>query len=143
VSQQLRLKTRVLTVLVILSNVFGNFLMSWGMKHRPGVFGTSALDYIRVLIDPAVTGGVLLLIFWLLSRMTLLSWADLSYVLPVTSIGYVLTALLGHFALGEQISGRRWIGTLLIMGGTALVGSTAVNTRSASEAETPVLEEVR
>ncbi len=28
--------------------------------------------------------------------MALLSWADLSYVLPVTSIGYVLVALVGQ-----------------------------------------------
>ena len=45
-----------------------------------------------------------LLILWLLSRMTLLSWADLSYVLPVTSIGYVLVALAGELFLHEAIS---------------------------------------
>ena len=33
-----------------------------------------------------------------LSRMALLSWADLSYVLPVTSVGYVLVALIGKIA---------------------------------------------
>ena len=53
------------------------------------------LDYITVLFRPWVALGVLLLILWLLSRMALLSWADLSYVLPVTSIGYVLVALAG------------------------------------------------
>ena len=47
------------------------------------------LAYIAALFRPWVALGVLLLILWLLSRMTLLSWADLSYVLPVTSVGYV------------------------------------------------------
>ena len=56
------------------------------------------LDYITVLFRPWVALGVLLLILWLLSRMALLSWADLSYVLPVTSIGYVLVALAGQGA---------------------------------------------
>ena len=37
-----------------------------------------------------VAGGIGLLILWLLTRMALISWADLSFVLPVTSIGYVL-----------------------------------------------------
>jgi drug/metabolite transporter (DMT)-like permease len=53
--------------------------------------------------------------------MTLLSWADLSYVLPVTSIGYVLVALSGKFLLNEQIAPKRWAGILLVMGGVAMV----------------------
>ena len=49
-------------------------------------------------------------IVWLLSHMALLSWADLSYVLPVTSIAYVLVALVGRFLLHEQVSPARWVG---------------------------------
>jgi drug/metabolite transporter (DMT)-like permease len=76
-----------------------------------------------------VSLGVLLLILWLACRMALLSWADLSYVLPVTSVGYVLVALAGRIMLNEQISAKRWLGILLIMGGVALVGgSTAPQT---------------
>ena len=82
------------------------------------------------MANPWVALGILLLICWLLSRMTLLSWADLSFVLPVTSLGYVLTAGMGQFFLGEHISWQRWMGTLLIVAGTALVGSTAPRTTS-------------
>ena len=57
-----------------------------------------------MLFNPWVALGVLLLILWLISQMTLLSWADLSYVLPVTSVGYVLVALVGRFFLHEQIT---------------------------------------
>lgn len=66
--------------------------------------------------------GICLLIAWLISRMFLLSWADLSYVLPVTAFGYVLTALLSRMFLGEQVTAARWAGTLLIMAGVILVG---------------------
>jgi uncharacterized membrane protein len=72
--------------------------------------------------------GIGLLILWMLSRMALLSWADLSYVLPVTALGYVLTALAGKLFLGEQVSPQRWMGTLLIVAGTILVGSTSIRT---------------
>jgi drug/metabolite transporter (DMT)-like permease len=65
--------------------------------------------------------------------MALLSWADLSYVLPVTALGYVANALLGRYFLSEQISPQRWAGTLLIVAGTTLVGlgsPTSEGTRS-------------
>ena len=34
--------------------------------------------------------------------MNALSWADLTYVLPATSLGYVLMALIARFVLHEQ-----------------------------------------
>jgi len=64
----------------------------------------------------------------MLSHMALLSWADLSYVLPVTSIGYALVALAGHVFLNEAVSLTRWAGIALIVGGVILVGRTEFNT---------------
>jgi len=73
--------------------------------------------------------GVLLMIVWMLSRMALLSWADLSYVLPVTAVGYVLVAILGKVLLNEQITMQRWAGIGLIVAGVALVsGGSAPQT---------------
>ena len=124
-SVRLRWKTWCCAALVVFSNVFGNFFLKRGM---PAELATPA-DYITVLFRPLVSLGVLLLILWLASRMALLSWADLSYVLPVTSIGYVLVAIVGRMLLNEQISSKRWLGILLIMAGVALVsGATAPRT---------------
>ncbi len=121
-------KTQVFTLIVILTNVLGNFALSWGMKHNGVGLNGSPLDYLRVILSPWVMVGISLLIVWLLSRMTLLSWADLSYVLPVTSIGYVLNTVIGKYFFDEKITGLRWIGTLLIVAGIALVGTTAPST---------------
>lgn len=113
----------LLTAFVVLANVAGNFSLTWGMKHSAGLhwFGIGLLDD---LLSPWVLLGILLLATWTLSRITLLSWADLSYVLPVTSIGYVVNALIGWWFLGEQISGPRWLGTALILSGTVITGAT-------------------
>jgi uncharacterized membrane protein len=81
-----------------------------------------------MLFHPWVALGVALLILWQLSRLALLSWADLSYVLPVTSIAYVLVALVGRFVLHEHVSMVRWAGIVLIMVGVTLVGRTAPRT---------------
>jgi uncharacterized membrane protein len=98
---------------VILSNVAGNLLLSIGVKRDAIVF---------------LLAGIAVLIFWTLSRMTLLSRADLSYVLPVTAVGYVLNAIAGRVVLAEQVSAARWAGTILIVAGSALVSRTAPRT---------------
>lgn len=108
--------------MVICSNVSGNFFLKWGM---PADLPTP-VDYITVLFRPVVMTGVLLLILWLAARMALLSWADLSYVLPVTAVGYVLVALAGRLLLNEQIKPQRWAGIALIMLGVLLVGGGTV-----------------
>jgi drug/metabolite transporter (DMT)-like permease len=121
---RIRLKTRIFAVAVILSNAFGNLFLTWGLRHREEQLALSPLDYVRAIFDPWVALGIALLVLWMLTRMALLSWADLSYVLPVTALGYVVSALLGRFVLGEQISPARWSGTVFIFAGVALVGRT-------------------
>jgi len=91
------------------------------MRQLPAL-GNPA-DLIVAIFTPWVGLGVALLITWLLSRMMFLSFADLSYMLPLTSLGYVLSAVLGRFFLNEQITTERWAGTALIMIGTMLVGA--------------------
>jgi len=130
---RLRLKTRLFAPVVVLSGVMGNYFMKRGMPATLSF----PLDYITVLFRPYVALGVLLLVFWLLTRMALLSWADLSYVVPVTSVGYALTALAGQVFLHETVDWKRWAGIGLIVAGVALVGvGTDARTFPANQAET-------
>jgi len=123
----LQFKTRLFTAIVVITNVLGNAFMKYGMA-RVGDPGVSPLLYLKAIFNPAVSAGVVLLILWMLSRMTLLSWADLSYALPLTSAGYILQAVVARFWFDEQISRARWAGTLLIVGGIALVNVTKPRT---------------
>jgi drug/metabolite transporter (DMT)-like permease len=123
--ESVRAKTRLFTAITVLSNVAGNSFLTRGMQQL-GDPGNSPLGLISALFHPLVALGVGLLIVWTLSHMALLSWADLSYVLPVTGIGYVLTAFSGRFLLGEHISPMRWLGIVLITVGVTLVGRTPV-----------------
>lgn len=126
---RLKWKTRVFAIIVVLSNAFGNFSLKWGLDHRSEALTPSPLGYLAAIFSPWVMLGVSLLILWLLSRMALLSWADLSYVLPVTSLGYVASSMIGRFFLNEQITPLRWAGTLLIVAGTVLVGAGSPHSR--------------
>jgi drug/metabolite transporter (DMT)-like permease len=113
----------LLSAFVVVANVVGNFALSWGMKHPSGSDWTG-IPAVDSLLHPAVLFGILMLAVWTASRITLLSWADLSFVLPVTSAGYVLNAVVGHYAYGEAISLARWAGTAFILSGAVLTGLT-------------------
>jgi uncharacterized membrane protein len=134
-ARRIDLKTKLLTAFVVCTNVLGNFSMSWGMKHQSVDLGLSPFEYIRLIFTPWVLLGTVLLILWLLSRMTLLGWADLSYVLPVTSIAYVFSAVLGKVFFGEQVTWQRWLGTAFIVVGIIFVGLTAANTTKPERAQ--------
>jgi drug/metabolite transporter (DMT)-like permease len=122
-SSRLRAKTQFWAVISVLSNVAGNSALTYGMQALGGVGNTPAA-LIGALFHPWVAAGVALLIVWTFAHMALLSWADLSYVMPVTAIGYVVTAFAGKFFLGEFVSPMRWAGIVLITAGVALVGHT-------------------
>jgi drug/metabolite transporter (DMT)-like permease len=133
-AERLRLKTRVVAVVVILANVAGNSALSRGMKGQAGGLFAGPLGYLEAFLNPWVVLGICLLILWTLARMALLSWADLTYVLPVTALGYVLTVLSGRLLLAENVSGQRWAGTLMIVAGVCLVGRTPIRTTADGKA---------
>jgi len=120
-----RARALALSLLVIALNNFGNLILTYGMRQLPETVGVNPLDYIRAIFHPVVALGIVLLIGWLLTRMTLLSWADLSFVLPVTATGYVLNMFLSQVFLHESVSPRMWAGAVLITAGAALAGSAS------------------
>ncbi len=83
---------------------------------------------LRALANPSVLAGVGLLVIFFVAHMIVLSWADLSYVLPMTAVGYILVTLLGWWWLGETVTPVRWLGTVVITAGVILVGRTPVAT---------------
>ena len=128
IESRLKLRTLLLVLAVTLFNAVGNLSLAWGMKHVSTRVGFDPRGYLHVMLNPFVASGIVLLVFWLLTRMALLSWADLSFVLPLTGIGYFLAAVLGRIFLQESISPGQWFGTALIFAGTALVGTTSQKT---------------
>jgi drug/metabolite transporter (DMT)-like permease len=125
----------------------GDSLLSRGMKE----IGNISIAHLQTLLlavrNPWVAGGILLLLAFFAAYMTALSWADLTYVLPATSIGYVLLALIAKFALHEQVTPARWLGILLITAGVGFVAGGPALTPGpqykASTAPEPELASVR
>ena len=121
---QLRLNFKQAMVLaaVPVTATSGNTLLAIGMRQigRIGVRNWELL--FSALINPYVLAGIILLIGFFSSYLLALSWADLTFVIPTTSFGYILIPLVSHFYLKESISDYRWMGVVLIFFGV-LVGA--------------------
>src|SRR2546429_2224021 len=92
---------------------------------------------IFAVLNPSVAVGILLLLAFFACYTTALSWADLTYVLPATSLGYVVVALIGKFVLHEQVPATRWIGILLIAAGVGFVAGGPARTDVRGKEEAP------
>jgi drug/metabolite transporter (DMT)-like permease len=124
------LKTYFVVLLFLALRAVGNSAMAWGMRQVPEQMSINPLLYLHAMLNPFVATGIVALILALLTRMALLSLADLSFVLPVTAVGYVIAVFLGKFFLNETVTRQRWLGALLIFAGAVLVGTTSENTTS-------------
>jgi drug/metabolite transporter (DMT)-like permease len=116
---------------VAITAPLGDTLLSIGMTRVGPVSLHHLTSLIFALKSPHILLGIVLLIGFFSSYLASLSWADLTFVLPATSIGNVIVALLAHFWKHEHISPMRWLGILLI---TAAVGFV---TRGPSYTEVP------
>ena len=116
----------------------GDSLLARGMKDLGNVnvslHNLSAL--LLAILNPWVALGILFLLTFFACYMSALSWADLTYVLPATSLAYVLVALIGHFRLHEEISPTRWLGIVLIAAGVGFVAAGPSVTPSHDRRET-------
>jgi len=126
--KDVRARTYLLLVLLLALSAFGNLCLSWGAHRLPQTLSSNPLSYLTSMLDPFVFAGILMLILALLARLALLSLADLTFVVPMTALGYVLAAVLGHVFNHEQVTPTRWLAISLIFAGAALVGSTSHST---------------
>jgi drug/metabolite transporter (DMT)-like permease len=65
--------------------------------------------------------GAALLLVVLLVSLDLYGSQELSQVVPLYSLSYVLIALIGQLFLGERVTRQRWLGILAIVAGVVLL----------------------
>ena len=76
-----------------------------------------------IFTQPMVWIAIGFMLGFLILWMVALSWSDLTFVMPLTALTYVMNAILVGPALGEEVSGLRWAGTLLITLGVGVVSA--------------------
>ncbi|MEK6408152.1 MAG: EamA family transporter [Acidobacteriota bacterium] len=117
--------TAVLIALVVLGGSAGDVLITKGMKQLGEISTLHAGKLLRIawraITNRYVLTGVLFMAISYFSFLGALRLADLSLVLPATSISFVITTIAARLFLRETISATRWAGILLVCVGVALI----------------------
>ncbi len=134
--KQLRLKTRLMILIMVLAGPLGGALLAKGMKSMGPVVISSLPEALatlgKVLSCPYIWMGIASQIAFFVAYSLVLSWADYSYVQPASAMAYAVVALLGVVMLHETVSPLRWLGIAVICLGVFVVGRTSPNTTRTS-----------
>lgn len=113
----------------LLLGSIGHALLSSGMRivGSPRSAGAGELLAFagRTLREPRVLAGFTLQVAFFASYVFALARADLSVVLPITALDYLVPALLALLVLRERFTWERWLGIALITAGVVLVARSA------------------
>lgn len=119
--------TKILAILIagLVCEAIGVVFLSKGLKQIGEVKQVNAAEIWRA-VKAGVTNanlllGVALEAAFFIALLVLLSRSDVSFIWPLTAMGFVLTTLTAKFLLQEEIPPLRWAGVLLIMLGAGLI----------------------
>src|SRR5436853_6082128 len=139
------MKTAAVLIIAIVAQAAGNVFLTRGMKAVAatapaggGLVSTVSHSLhvaLQAMQSPEIWAGTLLLMVFFALYSAALSWADLSFVLPATAVGYVLNVGAWHYFLNEEVTKARWIGAAIITLGVVCVSRSGERTTSVREAQ--------
>ncbi|MFN0044001.1 MAG: EamA family transporter [Alphaproteobacteria bacterium] len=125
-------RTVFLLLVAVLMQAAGNAFMSIGMKEL-GAAVSNVDDWLLLarigLTSPWIWAGIFCLLGFVSLFAIVLSWADLSLVMPIVAIEVVVNVAFAAVFLGEEVSWTRWSGVVLVSVGVVLVAGSARRAR--------------
>ena len=119
------MRLTVFIAIVVLAGTAGELAVSHAMKQIADVHPLTPSTIVRFLGRAFRMGwlwiGIALMATGFFSLLALLSWADVSLVVPATALSYVAGAFGAKFLLNEHVAPARWAGVLLVCLGVALI----------------------
>ena len=131
--------TKLITVLLIglVLEAVGVVFLSQGLHEIGEVKKISAGEIARIIVRGAGNRNILLGVLFEACffgvLLYLLSQKDVSLIWPMTSLGFVITALAARLVRHEEISALRWAGVIVIVIGAALVAWSEQNKSKSNE----------
>jgi drug/metabolite transporter (DMT)-like permease len=123
----IRSTVMALVGLDIITNVTGQLFLKHGM-NKMGNFKISLTTlipvFIKAFLNPFVLLGLGSYIAGFLIWLIVLSKAEISYAYPLISLGYVLTAIMGWWLLGENVTWVRMAGIVVTCLGVFIISQS-------------------
>ena len=118
----------LLIALCIVLDAIGQLAFKLGLDRLPEHVGGFRLRHFwrQIAGAPLLWCGVACYSVLFVAWLEVLSLAPLSLVFPAISLSYCGVVLGGRLVLGETVSRRRWLGTVVITTGVMLVCATGV-----------------
>src|SRR5271167_4661376 len=114
----------ILTVLVV-SGTGGELCVSHAMKTIGEVHDFRPLALIQFLFRALRVGwmwlGVAMMAIAFFSLLAMLSFENVSFVVPVTALSYAAGAVGAALFLRERINTQRWVGVAIVCVGVTIV----------------------
>ncbi len=118
-------KLILILLIALVFEAIGVVFLSKGIKQVGDVPKISTVEIARVFCSGLTNVNIILGIFFealfFVGLLVLMSKGEVSFVWPLTSLSFVMTAIAAKFFLHEQIVPSRWAGICLIMAGAALI----------------------
>ncbi len=132
--------TKIILILLIALTfeAVGVVFLSGGLKQIGEPKTINVSEIVSLIKRGATNRSLLIGIFFEAiffgALLYLLSQRDVSLIWPLTSLGFVITAIAAKIFLGEQVSAIRWAGVILIVLGAGLVSCSE---KSKSQTQMP------
>jgi transporter family protein len=119
------MKTFAAILVFVLADSSSNIFFTKGMKQVGEVSTLRPRQLLaigrRAFSNRPLHLGILSAAISFFTFLGLLTWADLSFVQPTLALGYVASVLGAKYILKERVNASRWLGTLCICAGVALI----------------------
>ncbi len=116
-------------IVLVLADSAGNLFLTRGMKDVGAVSTLNPRELwkvlVKVLSSPLLRMGIICMAITFFMFIALLSWADLSFIIPATALTEPVNMLGTKYILKEKVTKVRWISTFLICVGLVLISLPA------------------
>ena len=118
----------ILVAICVVFSAVGQILMKTGMNQVGEINSIQQLLDFKMLFsiftNLYVICGLLCFVGQLVIWLAAMSTLNISFMYPLASLVYVLTAVIAVVFLHEDVSLVRWAGIFLVVGGCVMVGQS-------------------
>jgi len=138
--------TKLLVVLLtgLVLEAIGVVWLNRGLKEIGELPNVSVHELLRIAGRAATNRYILQGTFFEMlffgSLLYLMKHGDVSFIWPLTSLGFVLTTIAAKYVLHEHVSGLRWFGVALIVAGAGVITFTEKSKEEALKKANPAVQ---